>query len=148
MKKILFSSLLVFGLLVCTQIDVLACGCDLPIPKLSPKQQVNKARKTANAVFSGTVLEITKQPQDFYVSVRLLVENSWKGNIPKEVTITTGLGGGDCGYQFEVGKSYLIYANGSNENKLSTNICHRTKNLSESIQDLQILGKVKISRKV
>lgn len=127
MKKIVFSSLLVFGLLIFTQIDVLACSCELPIPKLSIKKQVNKARKNAYAVFSGRVLEITKQPQDFYVSVRLLIKESWKGNLPREITVTTGLGNGDCGYPFEVGESYLIYANGSNKNKLSTNICQRTK---------------------
>jgi hypothetical protein len=146
MKKIVFSLFLVFGLLVLTQINVLACSCDLPIPKLSPKQQINKARKNANAVFSGRVLEITKQPQNFYVSVRLLIKDSWKGNSPKEITITTGIGNGDCGYPFEVGESYLIYASGD-ENRLSTHICQRTKNLSDSAQDLQVLGKVKVYKK-
>lgn len=147
MNKIIFSSLLSFGLLVFTTIDAVACGCELPIPKLSLKQQVNKAQKKSAAVFTGRVLEITKQPQNFYVTVKLLVEDSWKGNLPQEVTITTGLGNGDCGYKFEVGESYLVFANGANENKLSTGICHRTKILSESAQDLKILGKGKVSRK-
>jgi hypothetical protein len=147
MKKNILSTLLIFGLLIFIQIDALACSCDLPIPKLSLKQQVKKAWKSSNAVFSGKVLEITKQPQNFYVSVRLLVVDLWEGNLPKEVTITTGLGNGDCGYPFEVGESYLIYANGSDENKLSTGICHRTKNLLEKPQDLKILGKGKLTRK-
>jgi hypothetical protein len=147
MKKIILSALLIFGLLIFIQIDVLGCTCDLPIPKRSLKQQVNKAWKSSNAVFSGRVLEITKQPQNFYVSVRLLVVDSWKGNLSKEITITTGLGNGDCGYPFEVGESYLIYANGSDENKLSTGICHRTNNLLENSQDLKILGKGKLTRR-
>jgi len=147
MKKFVSSSLFIFGLLVFSQTDALGSSCDLSVLKLSIKQQINKARKSSNAVFSGKVLEITKHPQNFYVSVKLLVKDVWKGNIPKEITVTTGLGNGDCGYPFEVDESYLIYANASNENKLSTTICHRTKNLSESIQDLQTLGKVRISRK-
>ncbi len=147
MKKIIVSTLLIFGLLVFIQINALGCSCDLPIPKRSLKQQVNKARKSSIAVFSGRVLEITKQPQNFYISVKLLVIDSWKGSLPKEITVTTGLGNGDCGYPFEVGESYLIYANGSDENKLSTNICQRTDSLLEKPQDIKILGKGKLTRK-
>ena len=130
------------------QIDVLACSCSLPIPKLSLKKQVIKAQKNADVVISGKVLEITKQPENFYVSVRLQLENSWKGNSSKEITIFTGLGNGDCGYPFEVGESYLIYANSSdeNKNKLVTNICRRTTNLSDATEDLKILGKGKSFR--
>lgn len=147
MKKIIIFLSLIIGLLIFNQTDVLACSCDLSVPKSSLKQQVNKAKKKSNAVFSGKVLEIIKQPLHHYISVRLLVENSWKGTLLKEITITTGLGGGDCGYPFEIGKSYLIYANGSDENKLSTNICQRTTNLPDAIEDLKILGKGKAPKK-
>lgn len=145
MKKIIFSLLTIIGLLIFTQTDALACSC-LPNFNLPLKQQVNEARKTSDAVFSAKVIEITKQPQNYYTSVKLIVENSWKGNITKEITISTGLGGAACGYPFEIGKSYLIYAYGSIKSKLSTGICSRTTILSNATKDLKILGKGKLLR--
>lgn len=44
----------------------------------------------------------------------LLVQDIYKGKISNDtLTIYTGLGGGDCGIRFEVGKKYIIY--GENE---------------------------------
>jgi len=43
-----------------------------------------------------------------------LVENIYKGKITSDtLTIYTGLGGGDCGIRFEIGKKYIVY--GENE---------------------------------
>lgn len=145
MKKIVFTSLVIIGVLIFAQTSALACSCSLPTRKLSLKQQVKKSRKNFDAIFSGKVIEITKQPQNFYVSVRLLIENSWKGKLSKEITIVTGLGGGDCGYPFEVGESYLIYVSGSVESRFSTSICSRTTNLLNAAEDLKILGKGNVS---
>src|SRR5258708_4102213 len=43
--------------------------------------------------------------------------------------LSTGLGGGDCGFDFEVGKQYLVYAFNDEAGELSTNICTRTTRL-------------------
>jgi hypothetical protein len=43
----------------------------------------------------------------------------------QEVVVSTGQGGGDCGYPFQVGTSYLVYATNDN-GKLSTSICSGT----------------------
>jgi hypothetical protein len=63
----------------------------------------------------------------FYHSLRysLAVTDSWKGADTTQVTVVTGLGGGDCGYSFETGKEYLVYAHQSGNN-WTTNICTRT----------------------
>jgi len=134
-------------LLVFTQTDSLACTCDLPLFNLSLDQQVKHARKQSRAIFSGRVLEVTENPQTYFVVVKFRIERLWKGNLSDEVTIITGHGGGDCGYRFEVGESYLVYAYGSDENRLGTNICQRTKKLSDAREDLRILGKGKVPRK-
>lgn len=69
---------------------------------------------------------------------KVLVLTKYKGKIKSDtLTIITGVGGGDCGYEFEVGKKYIIY--GSNEkhigygktqklpsNTFTTDICTRT----------------------
>jgi hypothetical protein len=114
-----------------------ACTCDLPLLNLTLRQQVKKAQKQSQAVFVGEVMQIN--PEGYGVSVKFRVESVWKGKLTQEVIIFTGHGGGDCGYQFEVGESYLVYASGSNES-LSTNICQRTAPQSEH-GDIKLLGK-------
>jgi len=44
--------------------------------------------------------------------VLLNVNNIFKGDkSSKKIRIITGIGGGDCGYNFKAGKTYLVYAN-------------------------------------
>jgi len=44
-----------------------------------------------------------------------------------EAVAYTGAGGGDCGYPFIVGTSYLVYAGVGSDGRLSTGICHGTQ---------------------
>ncbi len=44
-----------------------------------------------------------------------------------EAVVYTGSGGGDCGYPFVVGTSYLVYAGVGSDGRLSTGICHGTQ---------------------
>ena len=107
------------------------------------KQQVKKARVQSQAVFVGEVLEVVSSPESYVVKVKFRVESSWKGMVATELLLTTGRGGGDCGYRFEVGKKYLVYAYGSDERDLLTNICQRTAGLMDATADLKVLGKGK-----
>lgn len=61
--------------------------------------------------------------------------------LPTEVVLLTGSGRGDCGYLFEVGQNYLVYAYGPDVDHLGTNICQRTAPLSAGGGDLKILGR-------
>jgi hypothetical protein len=56
-----------------------------------------------------------------------------------EIEISTGVGGGDCGYDFKNGQRYLVYAYRYQE-RLTTNICSRTKPFSNANEDLAFLG--------
>ena len=47
------------------------------------------------------------------------------------VSVDTGTGGGDCGYGFQQGETYLIYARGDRSGRYSTGICDRTRRISE-----------------
>jgi len=65
------------------------------------------------------------------------VEEGFLGVGPGRVAIYTGRGGGDCGYHFQVGQGYVVYASrmrGSDH--LSTGICSRTAPLEEAEDDL------------
>src|SRR5207253_552023 len=55
----------------------------------------------------------------------------------KEIEIVTGSGGGDCGYQFQIGVGYVVYAYKNAEGRLETNICSRTRTLAEATEDIE-----------
>ena len=143
MKRSLLSLAGVAALLLLAEVEDFACTCALPFPKPPLQKQVRVALNESRAVFSGKVLEVTEDPQTPHVTVRLSVERVWKGSPREEVRILTGRGGGDCGYQFEVGQSYLVYAYRWREGELGTNICQRTAKLSEASGDLRVLGRSK-----
>lgn len=107
------------------------------------------ARSQADAVFLGTVVamrETTIELEDGLGGiparlVTLRVHAAWKG-VPatqETVRITTGLGGGDCGYSFTASTTYLVYANGPPD-ELSTSICSRTAPARVAREDFEELG--------
>jgi hypothetical protein len=76
----------------------------------------------------------------------VLLTHKYKGRIKQDtVTIVTGMGGGDCGFKFEIGKDYIIYAqketngshffgdegNGTIPGVFRTNICRRTMEFNQ-----------------
>ena len=113
----------------------------LPVGNLSLKKQVENSYKTASAVFSAEVIEISQQPNVYNVIIKLKVSKSWKRINSQEIILTTGRGGGDCGYRFEIGKKYLVYAYGE-RNDLGTGICSRT-DLLKNNKDIKVLDKLK-----
>lgn len=141
MKRLLVLIIGIATLVGFSWIEASACTCDLPLLNLTLKQQVRKAQKRSQALFVGKVIQVLQETEAYGVSVKFRVEKVWKGKLSQQVTIFTGNGGGDCGYRFEIGESYLVYASGSNE-RLSTNICQRTAPRSED-GDMKLLGKGK-----
>ncbi len=64
--------------------------------------------------------------------VSLVVLHSYRGDQRKVMRLSTGLGGGDCGFDFEVGKQYRVFAFTDEAGDLSTDICSRTTLLEKS----------------
>ena len=144
MKKITFYIFGFLAFLIFTNTEVHACSCIQRDETLT--QQVRKAKTDARAIFSGKVLEVVRKPENHEVVVKFRVDKSWKGNVSKQMTITTGADSAMCGYNFEVGKSYLIYAQGSDTSSLQTNICTRTAQYAAAKADIKVLGRAKIPR--
>lgn len=138
------------GLLLAPPGPVWACSCAQP---RSPAV----AAGDAVAVFSGAVTSIVDrgslnlpdvvrswlgQPHQTLGGdsrrVTLAVANSWKGVTETPVTIGTGNGNADCGFSFNVGGQYLVYAY-DNQGQLVTNMCLRTAALSQASVDLTYL---------
>ncbi len=137
MHRLLFTILGIPILVLFIQLEAQACTCSLP-RTADLNQQIKQAIQDSKAVFAGEVVEIFNVP---YVTVKFKVDQFWKGKIEKTLTLNTGRGGGDCGYGFKVGESYLVYAYGPEDSGLSTNICQRTAELSKATSDLAFLGK-------
>ena len=134
--------------------SVQACSCvSGPEP--------DKALERADAVFLGTVVdfevrgkpEVVELDRDqqgrFYRSGRratFRIWTIWKGPHQQELIVSTGEGGGDCGFDFIVGREYLVYAGKTSEG-YTTNICSRTRDVwgssdrREADEDFRVLGK-------
>nr|WP_249317010.1 hypothetical protein [Bacillus sp. FJAT-50079] len=143
-KAIVLLTFIFIGLLIIGSFPSIinACSCaELP--------SVEEEFERSKAVFSGKVIDIReKQSLDGYTSnsVQFEVTNTWKGVEQSQIIITTGLGGGDCGFDFKEGKEYLVYAYESTmygEESLVSIICGRTNKLSSSQEDLALLGEGK-----
>jgi hypothetical protein len=68
------------------------------------------------------------------------VEESWKGINSRTITVSTGPTGGICGYEFEKGEEYMVYAYKGDGDGLITSLCTRTKKLSFAHEDPKELG--------
>jgi hypothetical protein len=67
-------------------------------------------------------------------------DDDGKGKDEPEKELTVWTGQGDCGIDFQVGETYLVYAGNDEETgKLETSICYRTRRLSDAGADLAYL---------
>jgi hypothetical protein len=55
------------------------------------------------------------------------------------VEVRTGQGWGDCGFHFEAGREYFVYASNDTDDGLQTNICTRTRPIDQAAEDLAYL---------
>lgn len=114
--------------------NAFACTC---VGTRAPCQAYGEAA----AVFVGTVINSRVIADNQNNSgfdrrvVRFLVDTPFRGVDAGEVEVTTGPGGGDCGFGFVQTQQYLVYAY-EYEGKLSTGICTRTRSISKAQEDL------------
>ena len=135
MKKITLL-ILTFAASILSAENVLACTCVHPPIDTEErfKAVVATAVIGADAVFSGKVVEMDR------LTVRFKLEKVWKGDFKEanEFTLLTGAvltkDGRhkitSCEYDFEVGKEYLVFAQGP-QDKLTTSKCSWTHILSK-----------------
>ncbi len=112
-----------------------ACDC---APNPPPKE----ALKKASAVFSAKVVKIEEAGAQRSVSLEVL--RAWKGVEEKKLVVSTAKSSASCGYGFQEGKTYLIYA--YKEDKapmLRVSLCSRTQALDKAEGDLKELGEGK-----
>lgn len=71
------------------------------------------------------------------VTIRVL--RAYHGVTRRTVTLLTGFSGADCGFDFETGKAYLVYADWVDANSLFTSICTGTEPLEQAETALRFL---------
>jgi hypothetical protein len=77
--------------------------------------------------------------------VKFRVQEMFRGELSEIEQIWTGQGFGDCGYDFHVGESYLVYAHKDPETgRMTTGICTRTAPAADAIADLDYLQSVRL----
>jgi hypothetical protein len=119
--------------------DAAACSCVGSGPPCQAFFQ------TDAVVFLGTVRGITDPGRtaanilDRRV-VSFSIESALRNIQGSSVNVRTGLGGGDCGFDFKPGLQYLVYAYRHTDGHLSAGICSRTRLASEAAEDLAYLG--------
>ena len=111
----------------------------------APFQVLAKGTDSA-AVFSGEVLDVEEGPPvkmfgESFPSNRitLRVSEVWKGPRRETLEVSTPIDGALCGYHFEEGQEYLVYAYGKEE-PFEVDLCSQTRQLSKAGEHLRVLG--------
>ncbi|HHB79728.1 MAG TPA: hypothetical protein ENK85_10895 [Saprospiraceae bacterium] len=115
---------LVLAILVFMTGNVLACDC-IPLP-------LENELKEVDHVFRGRVIAINLR--SYPIAYEFEVLKTWKGKKRRKVTITSGIGSGDCGMAFINGHEYLVFAK-----RGKTTTCRRTAEIGYT-QDEAILN--------
>jgi hypothetical protein len=136
-RKFLFTTCLVaLGWLIGLSQTGYACTCEMP--KLPCEEYWKR-----DAVFVGevTALKSARDAQGWQARlVTLTVTEAFRGVTGAEISLTTGMSGGDCGFGFLQGGQYLVYAYRNKQSgQLSASICSRTRKLAEAENDLVYL---------
>ena len=118
-----------------------ACTCALP-------GNVYTEYAASHAVFLGEVVEISFEapPRSSFdpVQVTIHVEESWKGAPGDTVRVVTAASGASCGFTFQVGTRYLVYAGayGDGSAQLATSLCSRTHTTWPGDPEVELLDSI------
>lgn len=120
-----------------------ACSCAMP-------PSVGEAKNDSTAVFMGRALGVKVQNHLITLSGPIMnrqatlfeVKRVWKGGSQTQQIVYDPGGETSCGIDFMPGKMYLVYAyeDPSQDGILSTNLCTRTKEISQASEDSTALG--------
>ncbi|MCY9514668.1 hypothetical protein [Paenibacillus apiarius] len=135
---IIMMTVVMFGISCLSAAPVSACSC-AAIPS------VEDAKREAAAVFAGKVTDVSQSLTTMIfstadpVKVSFQVKRLWKGNVASNAKVVTALSSASCGYEFETGKQYLVYAYHS-DGKYIAHLCTRTAPLEAAAEDIRLLG--------
>jgi hypothetical protein len=107
-----------------------------------------KELRQCDAVFSGRPVRqrtvtvdyrLKGQPAERRREFTFEVDGVWKGAVPRRTAVLTMMTSAECGYDFDIGVPYIVYARVA-QGRLHTTICDWTKPLHNAKKDLRALG--------
>jgi len=102
-------------------------------------------RDAHDAVFKGTVVSENKKKGKGFISsastykTTFEVSEVWRGKVTSSITVLSAISEASCGYIFEEGKTYLVYAKLQGSD-LHVSLCSRTAPIDMAGEDLSLLG--------
>lgn len=120
---------LVMALWTFSPVPASACSC--------MTQSIEDARASATAIFEGRVVSITPEPGTLVVT--FAVTQAWGGVEHEQLVLRTAESSVSCGYEFAVGRTYLVYAGGEH-GALTASLCSRTAPIENAAEDRAALG--------
>ena len=141
---VVVAALAVLALMVSAR-AVEACSCIMPGPPCQEAFRSNSVLAATVFVATVTSIETVTDPgtaTPILVGsrrVRMRVTEAFIGTTTGDVVVSTGMGGGDCGYPFVRGESYVVYAFREVDGSLVATICSRTRAVREATEDLAYL---------
>ncbi|MBZ5505292.1 MAG: hypothetical protein LAO78_07380 [Acidobacteriia bacterium] len=144
------------SVLLLTSADCLACMCFGASDAKTMRDAAafySEGKNASKVIFEGlvekqelvtgsigapsTAMSMTTAGEHRAAFVRVL--RSYRGQASGTVMVMTGLSGGDCGFDFETGKQYLIYASEVGPGMFFTSICTGTSSMEEAGPALRLL---------
>ncbi len=119
-----------------------ACSCiEMPI-----KDQVRSAEK----IVVGLIESKEVIPEEHEVNIKMKVLQNLKGHDKEYFNFKTGSNGAICGFNFQKGKEYLVYAKEIKSNKQGSgaaptykvSLCSRTKPHKDSKEEIEALKSI------
>jgi hypothetical protein len=110
-----------------------ACSC-------FPATSIEDAIRATDSVLEARVTALRKaadNPEQYVVV--LDVKKSHKGAPGPHLEVITEVETAMCGYPFQPGRDYLVYAHRNGE-RLEVGLCSRTRPIAEAADDLRVLG--------
>jgi len=123
--------------LIIAAMSTAAFACSCPTV-MSLDDEIKWKLKTGSAIFSGEVMSIEAGGSRKHVTFKVI--EFWKGRLNFKVTVSTYHSSGACGYDFKIGKSYLVFSD-LWENRHHSGECSRNRVLEDAGAELKILGK-------
>jgi hypothetical protein len=111
-----------------------ACSCIDP-------GSVSAGLDASGSVLEGKVLSLRHQPASHRITARLEVLQRWKGATGKTVDVVTADQGSMCGFEFQRGGRYVIFAR-EPASPLSVSICSLSKASDAAAADIAELNRL------
>lgn len=133
-------------LLLMLEFNIAAFACSFPDSGFPLKDKVSWWLSNSAAVFTGEVMKLERIQGTPEMAVTLSVDEFWKGDLTGTVVVTTEIMPGmSCGYDFDIGATYLVYAS-RRVDGLETGRCsgNRQRYDPNAKEQVILLGKSKV----